>query len=85
LLSPHHAAALQVAGRTVLLDVDRHLRAHGQPVDQHSSRAVSARELEDTRAAQGTTIKPGDIVLIHIGWLWNHRVSLAADHFALEC
>ncbi|MBV9206185.1 MAG: cyclase family protein [Actinobacteria bacterium] len=69
LLSLHHAAALPIAGRAVLLDVDRHLRAQGRPIDQHSSQAVSARELEDTRAAQGTTIQPGDIVLIRFGWL----------------
>ncbi len=29
---------------------------------------MSARELEDTRATQGTTIQPGDIVLIRFGW-----------------
>ncbi|MBE8515949.1 hypothetical protein ILP97_00125 [Amycolatopsis sp. H6(2020)] len=31
-LSIHHLAALPVAGRAVLLDVDRHLRAHGEPI-----------------------------------------------------
>jgi len=30
---------------------------------------VTARDLEATRAAQGTTIQPGDIVLIRFGWL----------------
>jgi kynurenine formamidase len=69
LLSIHHMTALPIAGRAVLLDVDRHLRAQGSPIDPHSSRAVSAQELEDTRAAQGTEIRPGDIVLIHFGWL----------------
>jgi kynurenine formamidase len=69
LLSIHHAAALPIAGRAVLLDVDRHLRAQGRPIDQHSSRAVRVRELEETRAAQGTTIQPGDILLIRFGWL----------------
>jgi kynurenine formamidase len=69
LLSIHHIAALPVAGRAVLLDVDRHLRAQGRPIDQHSRRAVSAQELEDTRAGQDTTVQPGDIVLIRFGWL----------------
>ena len=73
LLSIHHAAALPIAGRAVLLDVDRHLRAQGRPIDQHSSRAVTARELEDTRAAQGTEVQPGDIVLIRFGWLRWYR------------
>ena len=79
LLSIHHVAGLPVAGRAVLLDVDRHLRAQGDPIDQHSSRAVSAEELEATRAAQNTTVQPGDIVLIRFGWLdwYLHRASPA--------
>ena len=69
LLGIHHLAALPIAGRAVLLDVDRHLRAQGRPIDHHSSRAVSAADLEDTRASQGTQVLPGDIVLIRFGWL----------------
>ncbi|PRX46957.1 putative cyclase [Prauserella shujinwangii] len=69
LLSIHHLADLPIAGRAVLLDVDRHLRARGRPIDARSSRAITARELEDTRAAQGTQVRPGDIVLIRFGWL----------------
>jgi len=69
LLSIHHVAALPIAGRAVLLDVDRYLRAQGTPLEQHSSQAVSAGELEATRAAQGTTVEPGDIVVIRFGWL----------------
>lgn len=69
LLSIHHLAALPIAGRAVLLDVDRYLRATGRPIDPHSSRAVTAQELDDTCAAQGTEVKPGDIVVIRFGWL----------------
>ncbi|MFE5563378.1 cyclase family protein [Amycolatopsis japonica] len=68
-LSIHHLAGVPIAGRAVLLDVDRHLRTRGEPIDPHSSRAVTAQELDDTRAAQGTTVRPGDIVLIRFGWL----------------
>jgi len=69
LLSIHHLAALPIAGRAVLLDIDRHLRSAGRPIDHHTSHAVSARVLEETRAAQGTDVRPGDIVLIRFGWL----------------
>ncbi|MBO4256208.1 cyclase family protein [Streptomyces griseorubiginosus] len=69
LLGIHHIAALPVAGRAVLLDVDRHLRDQGRPIQQHSDFAVSARDLEETRAAQDVTVRPGDIVLIRFGWL----------------
>ncbi|MFF0144134.1 putative cyclase [Amycolatopsis sulphurea] len=68
-LSIHHLATLPIAGRAVLLDVDRHLRLRGKPIDPHSSRAITAQELEDTRAAQGTDVHPGDIVLIRFGWM----------------
>jgi kynurenine formamidase len=69
LLSIHHLTALPIAGRAVLLDVDRHLRARGRPIEPHSTRAVTAQELEDTRDAQGTEVRPGDIVLIRFGWM----------------
>ena len=69
LLSIHHLASLPIVGRAVLLDVDRYLRAQGRPIDHATSWAVTARDLEDTRAAQDTTIQPGDIVLIRFGWL----------------
>jgi kynurenine formamidase len=69
LLSIHHIAALPVAGRAVLLDVDRHLRMQDRPIDHSTSQAISARDLEDARLAQGTAVRPGDIVLIRVGWL----------------
>ncbi|WP_445183279.1 cyclase family protein [Pseudonocardia sp. Cha107L01] len=69
LLSIHHLAALPMAGRAVLLDVDRHLRTQGRALNHHSSQAVTAQELEDTRTAQATALRPGDIVLIRFGWL----------------
>jgi kynurenine formamidase len=68
-LSIHHISALPVAGRAVLLDVDRHLRAQGHPIDHATSRAITAEELQKTLEAQGTTLHPGDIVLIRFGWL----------------
>ena|SRR5579859_930640 len=79
LLSIHQLASAPIAGRAVLLDVDRYLRAQGQPVDQHSSRAVSAADLEATRAAQGTTVRPGDMVLIRFGWLRWYRSEASAE------
>lgn len=77
LLSLHHLADLPIAGRAVLLDVDRHLQQTGRPIDHHSSRAISARELQDTCDSQGTVIRPGDIVLIRFGWMqwYRHRAS----------
>lgn len=73
LLSIHHLAALPIAGRAVLLDVDRYLRSRGRPIDHSTCRAVSAADLEGTRAEQGTAMRPGDIVLIRFGWLRWYR------------
>jgi kynurenine formamidase len=77
LLSIHHLAALPVAGRAVLLDIDRHLRAAGRPINHATSHAVSAHDLEDTCATQHITVRPGDIVLIRFGWLqwYLHQAS----------
>lgn len=89
LLSIHHLTGLPIAGRAVLLDVERFLREQGRPIDPHSSHGVSAQDLEDTRAAQSTTVHPGDILLIRFGWLrWylddaspEARVSLRTEQF----
>ncbi|MCG7207436.1 cyclase family protein [Streptomyces arenae] len=88
-LSIHHLAALPIAGRAVLLDLERHLRTCGTAISQDTSHAVSADDLEETRAAQGTEIRPGDIVLIRFGWLhWylreaspDMRASLQVEQF----
>ncbi|MET0821078.1 MAG: cyclase family protein [Aeromicrobium sp.] len=69
LLSIHHLASLPIAGRAVLIDVDRYLRAQGRPIDHHSSDTVTAADLDEAVASQGTTIRPGDVVLIRFGWL----------------
>ncbi|MEU9454521.1 cyclase family protein [Streptomyces sp. NPDC048277] len=79
LLSIHHLAAVPIAGRAVLLDVDRFLRRAGRPLDQEGGHAVTAEDLENTRKAQDTTVHPGDIVLIRFGWLTWYRESAAEE------
>ncbi len=69
LLSIHHLAALPITGRAILLDVDRYLRDQGRPIDHHSSQAITAHDLEQTRATQNVSVQPGDIMLIRFGWL----------------
>lgn len=57
-----------IAGRGVLLDVERYLRADGRPIEQDAPHAISVDDLEATAAWQGTTIEPGDILLVRTGW-----------------
>jgi kynurenine formamidase len=75
LLSIHHFAGLPIVGRAVLLDVGRHLDAHGAPIDHQSSRRITVGDLDATLASQGTEIRPGDILLLRFGWLDWYRNS----------
>lgn len=69
LLGMVHISELPIAGRAVLLDVDRYAGSTGEPLDHPTGPAVTVETLENTRRAQGTEIRPGDIVLIRFGWL----------------
>ncbi len=58
-----------IAGRAVLLDVDRHSRRHGRDFDWLSAHAISATDLEETREEAGLEKRPGDILLVRTGWM----------------
>jgi kynurenine formamidase len=58
-----------IAGRGVLLDVGRYLRAEGRPLDQASSTVITPGDLEACRKSQGTDVRTGDILLVLTGWL----------------
>jgi len=75
-LGIEHFVEHGLVGRAVLLDVAGHLAAAGTPIEPLSSFAIHPEFLEATRAAQGVTIAPGDILLIRTGWMEGY---LAAD------
>jgi len=54
-----------IVTRGVLLDMARHL---GQPI-LDAGTAFNRAEIEAAAKAQGVTIKEGDVVLFHTGWL----------------
>jgi kynurenine formamidase len=58
-----------IVGRGVLLDVDRYLRARGTPIDQASSQGIDADVLDATAREQGVDLRPGDIVMVRLGWI----------------
>ncbi|ONH58784.1 hypothetical protein CcI49_20215 [Frankia sp. CcI49] len=72
-----HWASRGIAGRAVLVDVDRYLGAAGRPIDHASSVAVTPDDLAGALAAQGTTVETGDILLIRTGWLGWYRAGSA--------
>lgn len=59
-----HAARQGITGRAVLIDVAGH-----RGVDHlEANTAVTADELDAVCAAQGSEVRPGDIVLVRTGW-----------------
>lgn len=67
-----------IAGRFVLLDVDRHRAAQGTPLVQDEMVRIAATELDDVLAAQDVQLERGDILLIRFGWIaWYERLDRA--------
>jgi len=64
-----HWARRGIAGRAVLLDVDLALGGAGYGFDPASPRAITVDELEAARAAAGVEWQPGDVLLLHTGFL----------------
>jgi kynurenine formamidase len=63
-----------VVGRGVLLDVDALLGGAGDGFDPASAREVTVDELDAARAAAGVEWQPGDVLVLHTGFLaWHVR------------
>jgi hypothetical protein len=66
--SIHHWARRGIATRAVLVDIGRWRAAEGRPLDLGEPDWYDGDELLACIAAQGTTVEPGDILLIRTGW-----------------
>jgi hypothetical protein len=64
-----HWARKGIAGRAVVIDVDALYGGAGQGFDPSEPRRVSVAELEAARRAAGVEWQPGDIMLLHTGFL----------------
>lgn len=58
-----------IVGRAVLVDVARWRQRIGQPLDMTVSVDIGAEELDAILRDQGTTLEPGDILLVQVGWI----------------
>jgi kynurenine formamidase len=58
-----------LVGRGVLLDLERHLRQRGTPLDPRTAIAIGKDTLEACARAQSVEIRLGDILLLRSGWL----------------
>lgn len=56
-----------IAGRGVLIDVAGYRNSIGRPLDHLASETFGPDTLEEVLAAQGTTLMPGDMVLLRTG------------------
>jgi kynurenine formamidase len=56
-------------GRGVLVDIAGFRKAQGRPSNPLQKNAIPVSELEAALAAQGTTLKPGTILLVRTGWM----------------
>jgi kynurenine formamidase len=69
-----HWAERGIAGRAVLIDIDAALGGAGVGFDPASSRTITVGELDAARAAAGVEWQPGDVLLLHTGFLgWHVR------------
>jgi kynurenine formamidase len=57
-----------IAGRGVLLDLERHLRGTAAPLDWRRRDVITADHLTACADAQGVRVQPGDVLLIRTGW-----------------
>ncbi|MGH7932746.1 MAG: cyclase family protein, partial [Candidatus Binataceae bacterium] len=57
-----------IAGRGVLLDIARYHARSGTAIDFTGNESIPLEELQETLAAQKTELRPGDVLLIRIGW-----------------
>jgi kynurenine formamidase len=56
----------------VLIDVDRHLRAQGSPLDHDRGDAIPLSAIVETADTQGVEFRPGDLLMIRTGWVHHH-------------
>lgn len=64
-----HWARKGIVGRAVLVDVARRRAQEGRPLHLDVAEDVSVDDLEATLGAQGVALEPGDIMLLHFGWV----------------
>ena len=58
-----------IAGRGLLIDVGAYRAAAGRPIDQTLNEQIPIEDLDATLEWQGSSILPGDIIMIRTGWL----------------
>ncbi len=74
----HFWARKGIVGRGVLVDVNRWRADQGRPLRMDFADAIELSDLDGCLEAQGVALEPGDVLLMHTGWVDWYR-SLDAD------
>jgi hypothetical protein len=77
-LGTHHWAD-RFVGRGVLIDACAFRKAQGHPVNPFERDGYSLAELQGALQAQGTTLKPGTILLVRTGWMEAYEQCTAEE------
>lgn len=71
-----HWAQRGIVGRGILLDVARHFANTGRALLPNRTTDITAADLREVAAAQGTQLLEGDMLLIRTGWMhWYSQTS----------
>jgi kynurenine formamidase len=81
-LGIHRLAERGIAGRGVLLDVQRHFAAVGRDYDVTGTVRITPDDLDAIAARQHVELRPGDILLLHFGWA-EHYLAQSLEGRAL--
>jgi kynurenine formamidase len=73
-----------IAGRGLLIDVAAYRDAVGRPIDQARNEQIPVADLDATLEWQGSTVRPGDIIMIRTGWLKHIRSAANRSDGALR-
>jgi kynurenine formamidase len=57
-----------IAGRGVLADIGRYYAQSGKTINYTAAQSIPLEDLEATLTAQESPLRPGDILLVRIGW-----------------
>lgn len=72
-----------IAGRGVLIDAARYLERRGKTVHCSGSDVITVTDLEAALAEQKTKLRPGDVLLVRVGWLKSYLACSAQERTEL--
>jgi kynurenine formamidase len=79
-----HQWAARFVGRGVLIDAFAFLKAKGRSIRPMEREVITLADLKGALESQGTTLKPGTILLVHTGWMESYEQCTPEQKGALS-